>query len=248
MGKKYKNPPLVEALCEFRFISDEPWDLTLPGLIYEKVKKEFPHRQQQLGIDVQFRPTEKGLEHKIEPAPPRIQFLNEDKNALIQIAPDLLVVNQLKPYPNWERFKKKILEIFRIYKEIARPRSFRNIGLRYINIIEINEQKIELKEYFRFYPYIPNDLPEDFDSFLVRAEFPFESAKERLILTLTRVIPKNPDVISILLDLYYAAVAPEYIPFDKVEEWLEKAHERIENAFESSITDKTRELFGEVRE
>ena len=36
MGIKYKKPPIVEALCEFQFISDRPLDLTLHGLIYEK--------------------------------------------------------------------------------------------------------------------------------------------------------------------------------------------------------------------
>ena len=248
MGKKYENPPLVEALCEFRFISDEPWDLTLPGLIYEKVKQEFPVKQQQSGIGVQIRPTKEGLEHKIEPAPPRIQFLNKDRNAMIQIAPNLLVVNQLKPYPNWERFKEMVLKIFDIYKETAHPKSLRSIGLRYINIVEVNEQEIELKDYFRFYPHTPDDLPEDFNSFLMRAEFPFENDKERLTLTLTPVISKKPDVISILLDIHYAAIAPECVPFDRVSEWLEKAHERIEEAFESCITDKARDLFGEVEE
>ena len=62
MGRRYKNPPIVEALCEFEFISSQPWDLTIPGLIYEKVKDEFPDKRQQIGIGVQFKPTEKGLE------------------------------------------------------------------------------------------------------------------------------------------------------------------------------------------
>ncbi|MGQ0654564.1 MAG: TIGR04255 family protein [Betaproteobacteria bacterium] len=46
MPKKYKNPPIIEAICEFRFSETSPWDLTIPGLIYELVKDKFPKRVQ----------------------------------------------------------------------------------------------------------------------------------------------------------------------------------------------------------
>jgi uncharacterized protein (TIGR04255 family) len=247
MGKKYKNPPIVEALCEFQFISDQQWDLTLPGLIYEKVKDEFPDKQQQSGISVQFQPTEKGLEHKIEPAPPRIQFHRKDKSALIQVVPDLLVINQLKPYPTWNEFKPMILKNFQIYQEVAHPKGFRRIGLRYINIVEFDKLPIELKDYFQFYPFIPEGLPQIHDSFVNRVEFPYEEGKERLILTLATVIPNKPNVLSILLDLDYVMATPEYIPLDGVSNWLEKAHEEIEKAFEACFTDEARKIFEEEK-
>lgn len=46
MGRKYRNPPLIEALCEFQFVPTQPWDLTIPGFFYEKVKNDFPAKQQ----------------------------------------------------------------------------------------------------------------------------------------------------------------------------------------------------------
>jgi len=249
MGRKYKNPPVVEALCEFQFISEQPWDLTLPGLIYEKIKDEFPDKQQQVGINVQFRPTEKGLEHKVEPTPPRVQFHKKDKSALIQVGPDLLAVNQLKPYSTWEEFKAMILKGFQIYKEVARPKGFKRIGLRYINIVEFDKAPVELKDYFQFYPFIPEVLQQLlYDSFLNRVEFPYEDGKERLILTLASIIPSKPNVlISILLDLDYVMATPEYVLLDGVSEWLEKAHGKIEEAFEACITDNARKIFEEEK-
>ena len=247
MGRKYENPPVVEALCEFQFISNRLWDLTIPGLIYEKVKKDFPDKQQQIGIEFQLKPTEKGVEHKIEPAPPRIQFFKEDKTALIQIAPDLLTVNQLKPYPSWNKFKPIILDVFNIYKEIANPHAFRRIGLRYINIIEFDKKPIEIKDYFQYYSFIPNDLPPIHDSFLIRSEFPYEEGKERLILILATVIPSKQNVLSILLDIDYVMTSPEYVLLNEVSNWLEKAHDRVETAFEACITNKARAIFKEER-
>lgn len=247
MNKKYKKPPLVEALCEFQFIPNQPWDWTIPGLIYEKVKNEFPDKQQQIGIGVQFKPTERGIEHVIEPISSTIQFFKKDKTALIQIAPDFLAINQLKPYPTWKGFKPLILKGFQIYKEIANPKAFRKIRLRYINMIEFNEQQISLEDYFQYYPFIPPNLPHVQSSFFVRTEFPFEEEKERLILTLATIIPSKPNIISILLDIDYVMATPEYIALNEISEWLEKAHERVEAAFEASITDKARIIFEEEK-
>ena len=42
MTKRYTNPPLVEALCEFQFDPSTAWDLTLIGLIYDQLKDIFP--------------------------------------------------------------------------------------------------------------------------------------------------------------------------------------------------------------
>jgi len=50
MKRKYKKPPIVEALCEFQFIPQEPYNLTIPGLFYDKIKEEFPIRQEQSGL------------------------------------------------------------------------------------------------------------------------------------------------------------------------------------------------------
>lgn len=248
MGKKYRNPPIVEALCEFQFLSDQTWDLTLPGLMYEKIKEEFPDKKQQEGIRFQFAATEKGVEQKIEPTPSRTQFYRKDKTALIQIAPDLLVINQLKPYPSWNKFKPMILNNFEKYKSITNPKRFRRIGLRYINVVEFkNVQKIKFEEYFQYYPFIPGGMLQNYSSFLMKVEFPYEDDKEQLALSLATTPSKEPDTISLVLDVDYSMMNPQFISFDKISDWLDKAHERIEKAFESCITDKLRETFEEVR-
>jgi len=45
MVKKYAKPPIVEAVCEFRLTHDTRWDLTVPGLLYEKLKASFPQKE-----------------------------------------------------------------------------------------------------------------------------------------------------------------------------------------------------------
>jgi hypothetical protein len=38
MPRRYEETPLVEALCEFRFLGNEAWDWTIPGIVYERIK------------------------------------------------------------------------------------------------------------------------------------------------------------------------------------------------------------------
>lgn len=248
MGRKYSNPPIVEALCEFQFIPSQPWDLTIPGLLYEKINinNEFPIKQQQMGFGIGFKPKEGGIEQKVEMSQ-RMQFLRPDKTALVQVGPDLLTVNHLKPYPKWEAFKPLILNNLGIYQEITKPKGFKRIGLRYINKIEFDKGPIELSDYFNYYPFIPPKLPQIHETFNVRIEIPYEEGCDRLLLTLTSIIPEKPDVLSILLDLDYIMAIPDRIPLDQASNWIEKAHTMVENAFEACITDKCRSLWGEEK-
>lgn len=249
MSKKYSNPPIVEVLCEFWFIPTQLWDITIPGFLYEKIGGEFPVKQQQMGfgIGLGVQPKEgEQIEHKIELAPPRMQFFRSDKTALIQVGPDLFTINHLKPYPTWEKFKPLIIKNLDIYQQIGKPRGFRRIGLRYINKIEF-DSPIELTDYFNYHPSIPSDLPQTHENFQVRVEIPYEENRDHLLLTLGSVIPEKPDTLSLLLDLNYIMVIPESISLDQVSEWIEKAHTIVENAFETCITDKCRNLFGEVK-
>ena len=45
MSRRYKNSPIIEAICEFQFEENSEWDLTIPGLVYDRVQNEFPIRR-----------------------------------------------------------------------------------------------------------------------------------------------------------------------------------------------------------
>jgi uncharacterized protein (TIGR04255 family) len=248
MGRKYKNPPIVEALCEFQFVSSQPWDFAIPGMLYERIKGDFPIRGQQMAFDIVLEPKEGGkTEQRIEFGSPRLRFFNKDKNSLVQVGPDLLTINHLKPYPTWEVFKPLILRILHEYVNVANPKGFKRIGLRYINKIDFEGNEIELSDYFNYRPLTPNNLPQEYKSFQVTVEFPYENERDALRLTLATIIPEKPNILSLALDLDYIMIKPESVKLDEVSTWLENAHMIIEDAFESCITDKSRKLFEEVK-
>ncbi|MBV8265707.1 MAG: TIGR04255 family protein, partial [Planctomycetaceae bacterium] len=54
--RRYKNPPIEEAVCDFQFAPGTDWDPTMPGLLYEKLRdtyNEKPRQQQLIEAQVQ---------------------------------------------------------------------------------------------------------------------------------------------------------------------------------------------------
>jgi uncharacterized protein (TIGR04255 family) len=153
MGRKYKNSPIIEALCEFRFEPGLPWDLAIPGLLYEKVRDGFRTRRQVRAFETSVSASPEGVEQQVR-AIDRMQFLREDEKALIQVGPNMLAVNHLRPYPTWQEFLPLIRGGFEAYREAAGPEGIQRIGLRYINRIEIPGPGVEMEDYFLFYPFV----------------------------------------------------------------------------------------------
>ena len=245
MSRKYNNPPIFEALCEFQFIPSQDWDITISGLFYDKIRDVFPDKIQQTAVDFNIQPGQEGkFEQKVSLSQ-RMQFFRSDKTALIQLGTDILTINHLKPYPSWDVFKPLIFDTLNTYRGISNPKGIERIGLRYINLFEFDKGSVELKDYFNYFPSIPPELPQDLEAFIHHIEIPHNEGGNNLILVLKRIISKNPKLISLLLELNFFMIIPNSISFEQVSEWLENAHNQVEKAFEACITDKSRSLFME---
>ena len=91
--RRYRKPPVVEALCEIHF-AESTWDETVPGAFYERVKKDFPGKRQQEIREAQITLGPAEATAGMRRLPPRMQFVSDERHRMIQIAKDLLVVNQ----------------------------------------------------------------------------------------------------------------------------------------------------------
>jgi uncharacterized protein (TIGR04255 family) len=247
MSRKYRNPPIVEALCEFRFEPGAPWDMAIPGLVYERIRDNFPKRRQVQSFEVSVAAGPEGIGQQVLTAD-RMQFLREDEKALIQVGPNLLAVNHLKPYPTWQAFLPLIRQGFESYLTSANPKGIQRIGLRYINRIELPGERVELADYFAFRPFVGERLPQDYGPFIVGIQIPFEDSRDVLRLQLASAAPETPDAIAVMLDLDYFLIRPGGVSQDEVFEWIDIAHSHVEDVFEACITDRLRQMFEEVTE
>lgn len=247
MGKTYRNPPIVEAVCEFRLAPNAKWDITSPGMIYEQVRNEFRIKEQSVFQQsvVTSGPTgAPPILSKVE----SVRFLSDDKLRLIQVAPRILAINCLRPYPSWEGFKPMIENAFDVLTDVTQADFFQRIGLMYVNRIEIPSPSatIKLDEYFEYRLFLGQNLPKNVASFMVGSIFPFENGRDLCRVELITAMPEKPKHAACILTLDYFLAKPKAFSAPEVRDWVENAHQNIETTFEGCITDSLRRIFEEV--
>jgi uncharacterized protein (TIGR04255 family) len=250
MNKKYAKPPVVEAVCEFRLSDDTKWDLTVAGLLYERVRNEFSIKEQRLFQQLEVSLSPQGLQQQ-QKTEERALFFNEDRNAFIQVGARMLAVNCLRPYPEWPGFRGHVNQGLAALKEIVDVRGVNRLGLRYINRIEIpngpDSGTVNLDAYFDCRPFLGSRLPQEMAGFLLGVLLPFEAGRDNCKIVLSGTVAEKPNHQAFSLDIDYSTSAPLAVPPDKIGEWIEVAHHNLESAFEGCINDSLRILFEEVK-
>ncbi|PSB35780.1 TIGR04255 family protein [Stenomitos frigidus] len=239
MGEQLKSQPLVEALCEFQFNLDDSNELTMPGLFYAEVREEFPFQTPVDEFSLQVELGEVGGVPQFV-SPQRLQLKRTDGSAMLQIGRGRLIVNRLQPYVSWEDFRELIFKAFTIYIKLCGTYTLKRIGLRYINhLIPPAEGGFKIDDFLTVIPLFPKPIDRPMNGFQQVYEFSYELPKAALVhRTAVVAIPEGDTAI--LLDLDF--ISQETSTFQDnakalewLRNWLDQAHERIEEAFISSL-------------
>ncbi len=244
LDRSYRNPPVVEALCEI-FFDESTWDDSIPDVFYEKVKDRFPNRQVKERREVRVTVEEDVASTGISKQPPVIQFLTEQKDQIIQVAENLLVVNQLSPYRHFEEWEGYVYEGLSLYNELASPKKITSIGVRYINLLEIPGPRFPMEDYFTIFPNLPESLGNAHGSFSIKVDIPLPEQRHlaQISFATTTVEEPVPRTQAFMLDLHdRASLELDPNGVDSIREAVRVAHDFVVKAFEDSITDKLREL------
>jgi uncharacterized protein (TIGR04255 family) len=244
---KYKNAPIIEALCEFTFVpmtAPEGHFFMLPGLL-----------KAELGADYPGSPREQRLQSVMLPAGQtnitvqdslfRIQMPTGDGTRLLSIGPNTLSVSMLKPYgeDGWEgEFLPRITKALKAYKKVAKPASVSRIGVRYINQIQIPVADANVENYIVLKDSAPGLLKANPISFVRRQEYVKEDTT-KIIITYAKTIPATSNHTGVLLDI---DTIWDSKPISEEKDIIKKVKDlhRLEGAvFEALITDSARELF-----
>lgn len=248
---KYKNPPVVEVVAELRFKPVTPWDLVFPGLVWEKLRHEFPKRRQlnvfgQLPFGQPPHGVDKAAAGQIQfqlVSETRTQFIREDESALIQFAPNFLAINHLRPYTDWETSFVPILRSgLAAYQEIVGEQPAMGLTLQYVNNLQIPtvEQTCRYEDYLNFKPSFGEPLPQDHGPCFMSVFYPFESARDWLKVEL-RTIEIGAEKGLFQLHLQYSLNKTDLE--GSLTDWFNVAHGHIEDIFEACINERLRDIF-----
>jgi uncharacterized protein (TIGR04255 family) len=241
---RYRRPPLIEVVAEFRFTASVPWDAAIPGLLYQRLGDEYPQREPVVAVEAEVTPTAEGLRQRVTRSE-RVRFVSSDHTRLVQVGPDILSVHRLPPYESWEAFLPQVLRSFGAYLELGRPDGINRVGLRYLNRV-LMPSATSLASHFDFYPQIPDLTPAVLRGSIAGAQWHLHDGRDGLRMQLAEEVSSDPTTRQYILDLDYFLAQPGHVAANDVQEWLGTAHDSIQRAFEASITDTARDLYGRV--
>lgn len=245
MGRRtYKNPPIEEALCEIRFSGCE-WDIvTSPAALFEGLRLDYPGKPQSLVTTNVLTGPQLPTTVSVLPAGPRIRLTSLDEKRMVVVAPDLLSVHVLRPYPGWdEDFRARIDRALATYRRVAQPKAVVRIGVRFINRVVLSReaQPIDLDDYFNGVPASIDGLPDRISAFVHRVERAYDDTI-KLVHTFASLETTGDSMVFLLdLDVIWEREKPEQI--QDVMAVVEELRARQRTAFEATITDKLREVF-----
>lgn len=239
MGEKLKSQPLVEALCEFQFEVTGGNELTLPGLFYAAVRDEFPVQTSMDEVSLQIGASEiGGVGQAIKSQ--RLQLKRQDDSAMLQIGRNRLIVNQLQPYESWEKFRVMIFEAFTKYVGLCGEFTLKRVGLRYINHIKPAEvESFSIEDFLIILPLFLKPLDKPISGFQQTYEF-LHTVPPASLVHRTGVIEKPNGETLLVLDIDFvsretANLRSKEETYKWLHEWLDQAHNHIEDAFISSL-------------
>jgi uncharacterized protein (TIGR04255 family) len=240
----YNNPPVSEVVCGLSFAKIEKFKSHHIGLFWQKVKDEFPLVEHAIRLG--YNPLETDLKDYV----PRVWFVRDEQNRLIQLQDDKFYFNwrrmqEGEPYPRYETIIedfKKYLSVFEKFLEAANLGSVNpeQCELTYINHIpkgEGWETVSDVIKIFRDFCWNTEDrfLPPPINV-EGRVVFQLPNNKGRLELILQQAIRKTDKHPMFVLNNKATGLGEDK-NLGAVWEWFSVAHEWIVKGFTDLTTE-----------
>ena len=244
--RRYRNPPLLEAVLEFQFFSGAEWDSVYLGQLYGRLPK-FPISETIRTASLVIDDAQVGVRHAHEAK----RFWREDRGIAITVGPDVLGISALPPdLPeghSWELLRNTAFEVLEAYQVVVQPGAIRQVGLRYINGIPVDPEQFRLGELVRETSgVVPHVLLEERNPFSFRLERATEiqdAYHRREVITLaTQSAPQYGD--RVMLDVDQVAVWLHGVEPASARIVLEDMHDAVHDVFNEVIRSEVLERFG----
>ena len=242
---QYKQPPITEAIIEFR--STSPFDAKQRAKGRSKLQKSYEkhvaEKQQTVGFKIQrggdsvANTTFSDLD----------RFMSNDMTEQLQITERSIVISQLAPYVGWETFGERVRRDWKNWRTAVGFLPIIQLGIRYINRIDIPivDGAGHYEKYLTVYPKLPELIDQTIGHSLnVRTKLPDIDGDLNLN---SAVVPSPlPNHIAIMLDLDFMRIFQKPPSDDELFEALNIFRTQKNKTFEACITDDARKMFAKT--
>ena len=248
MSKTYKNPPLTEAVCEFRFAIDGAHSGEQVSAFYKKIKGNFPLQKKGKMHQLQFKieadkTPEENKQSFNQDFREFEQYFSTDEKYFVQLDGGRVSIHRIKPYTAWGEFLPLVQNVYHSFIESFSAEKVERIGIRYINEIVLPTDGFSFADYFTVNASLPSLENNIQLSIFLGSVFEQEKGRDAIkVQFVEKQVVEQTLNRTFVLDFDYFLVNP-VVAFGEIDAWLNTAHTNLENVFEGMVKEKTKQLF-----
>lgn len=237
--RTYPNPPIIEAVVEFRFPATPA---NVVETLRQRLQAVYEEVHTQDRIEAQLAFDAQSVMTSTRRSPHRTILKSALGTRMLTCANEALGVHVLRPYPGWENFIEQISEAVEALPSEVHLGRLDSIGVRYVNHMVFEMPADGLLVYEQYINVIPPRVGEAMPDGLIdhQALTRAVDVETRTSVELRSVILSGPPAQWTLDILVHRHLDR---PFDEWKSVLEALHEQGGRIFEDCITDDTRRLF-----
>ncbi|MBF3898956.1 TIGR04255 family protein [Burkholderia pseudomallei] len=174
-----------------------------------------------------------------------VRLTSSSADRVLQIQRRGFTYSHLPPYTKWATFCEEAKELWKAFASTFEPTVVTRAAVRYINRIVIRSPSVDIKEYFRLYPTVPDDIYQTITGSFMQLVMPQVDISESTAAVVNFALEPNsePGTLSFLLDFDVFSTCQLVPTSDDVWSTLARLRTRKNELFEASITNAARELF-----
>jgi uncharacterized protein (TIGR04255 family) len=166
----FSQAPVTEAVLELRSRVETEWEEgRITALLKERLP-QFPKVEALRGMmtEMRFEPGAAPAQSAKDIGWIGLVMRPEDGKQVARFQRDTFAFSQLSPYPGWNTFVDRALDLWRVHETETKPSEIARIGLRFINRIDLTGPVVKLEDYLVAAPKEPDGLVLPFAGFLHR--------------------------------------------------------------------------------
>ncbi len=246
------SPILREAVFEVRLRNPKEWDLSFPGLFYEKIKNKFPEKEEKTFIDVS-EPLRISSSKELAIAPVLFVKSKRERKGVAVASGRIkrVSVHYLAPVQDINLLREDVLFVINALLDTIKSAPLDRIALRFITEILLPMEEKEgkyaltLSDYFQIGPGTGPSL-SNYEMVDFRVGVTFSLSKEIGLCRVTfyPLKIKEPGKDKFVLDVesFKSFEKGTFLEQQKVETWYNLTYSAMQEMFNNLLTEKTIEI------
>jgi len=247
VDRHYPRAPITEALIDLQVEFTSPPSAEAFADCAHDLLGRFPTSSPIHFFEMNFNGSPDGappsMKSGVSDVGMRLTSATSDR--ILQVQRRGFTYSHMAPYSRWDTFCYEAKGLWAQFVDRFQPTAVTRAAVRYINRIVIPAPSADIKEYFRLYPCVPDDIPQTITGSYMQIVMPQPDIGESASAVVNFALePKSePGTLSFLLDFDVFSTCRIGPESDEVWNTLSRLRTKKNELFEASITDQARELF-----